>query len=336
MHKRWAFLLLMVWVSACTTTDPGATAAPVETPQIVWPEAPEPPRIEYVRSFSSPQDLGLRESFFKKMRDFFAGSDERRMNRPYAVAVNENMVVVADPGLAVVHLFNTSRKTYRKLGGAGKSDFRSPIGVALGGDKLFIADSELNRVFVLNKQLKLLLTLENFQRPTSLAFDPVKQRLYVADTPAHEVKAFDQAGKLLFKIGGRGDQDAQFNFPSHLAFTGGRLLVNDTMNFRIQTFSPDGQHLQTFGKQGDSSGYFVQPKGVAIDSEGHIYVADAMANQVQIFDTNGIFLLGFGAGGTGPGAFQMPTGLAIWNDMIYVTDSFNRRVQIFRYLPEEG
>jgi len=335
IDKRWA-LPLMLWLFACTTTDPGATVTPVKTPQIVWPEAPEPPRIEYVRSFSSPQDLGLRESFIKKVRNFFTGSDERRMTRPYAVAVNENMTVVADPGIAAVHVFNTSRKTYRKLAGVGKIDFRSPIGVALGDDKLFVADSELNKVFVLSNQFKLLFTLENFQRPTSLAFDPVKQRLYVADTPAHEVKVFDQAGKFLFKIGERGDHEAQFNFPSHLAFAGGRLLVNDTMNFRIQIFSPDGKHLQTFGKHGDSSGYFVQPKGVAMDSEGHIYVADAMANQVQIFDTDGIFLLGFGTDGEGPGAFQMPTGLAIWNDMIYVTDSFNRRVQVFRYLPEEG
>ncbi len=310
MDKRWV-LPLMLWVSACTTTDPVATVNPVATPRMVWPEAPEPPRIEYVRSFSSPQDLGLRASFFKKMRDFFAGSDERRMTRPYSVAVNQNMIVVADPGLAVVHVFNTSGKTYRKLNSAGKSDFRSPIGVALGGDKLFIADSELNKVFALNNQFKLLYTLEDFQRPTSLAFDPVKQRLYVADTPAHEVKAFDQAGKLLFKIGERGDQDAQFNFPSHLAFAGGRLLVNDTMNFRIQTFNPDGKYLQTFGKHGDSSGYFVQPKGVATDSEGHIYVADALANQVQIFATDGVFLLGFGADGKGPGAFHMPTRLAI-------------------------
>jgi len=335
MGNRWT-LLLILSVSACAATNTEPLVQPTVTGRIIWPEAPEPARIEYVKAFSGAQDLGLRESFFRKVRDFFTGSDDRRMTRPYAVAVNDKMIVVADPGLAVVHVFNTSRKTYRKLDRGGDIQFSSPIGVALGDDRLFVADSELNKVFVLDSRFKLLFTLDGFKRPTSLAVDPVERRLYVADTQAHEVKVFDLNGKALFKIGERGNQDAQFNFPSHLTFADGRLLVNDTMNFRIQIFSPDGEHLQTFGKHGDSSGYFVQPKGVAIDSEGHIYVADAMANQVQIFDTDGIFLLGFGAGGKGPGAFQMPAGLAIWNDMIYVTDSFNRRVQIFRYLPEES
>jgi len=335
MGSRWT-LLLMLSVSACAPTG----TAPIESPgvaeRIIWPEAPEPSRIEYVNTFSSAQDLGLRESFFSKVRDFFTGSDDRRMTRPYSVAVNDNMIVVADPGLAVVHVFNTSRKTYHRLDRGGDDPFSSPISVALGTDRLFVADSALNKVFVLDSRFKLLFTMDDFKRPTSLAVDPIGQRLYVADTQAHEVKVFDQNGKALFTIGKRGNQNAQFNFPSHLAFANGRLLVNDTMNFRVQIFSPDGEFLQSFGKHGTGSGYFVQPKGVATDSEGHVYVADAMTNQVQIFDTNGTFLLGFGAGGKGPGAFQMPAGLAIWNDMIYVADSFNRRVQVFRYLAEES
>jgi DNA-binding beta-propeller fold protein YncE len=334
MSRLW-ILLLVLWVSACATSNPEPPVSPSEAVHIVWPEAPEPARIEYVTRFSNAGDLGLRKSFSRKMRDLLAGDDDRRMTRPYSVAVNKNMVVVADPGLAVVHIFDTSRKTYRKLDSAGEHYFSSPIGVALDGDNLFVADSELNKVFALDNRLKLLFTIEKFKRPTSLVFDPVKQRLYVADTLAHEVRVFDKSGEYLFTIGQRGDKEAQFNYPSHLAFADERLLVNDTMNFRIQIFSPDGQHLQTFGKHGNGSGYFAQPKGVAMDSDGHIYVADALANQVQIFAPDGTFLLGFGHEGIGPGAFQMPTGIVIFDDTIYVADSHNQQVQVFRYLKEE-
>lgn len=334
MDRRWV-LLLVLWISACATNDPESPVDQAGTVHIVWPEAPEPSRIEYVTQFSNAGDLGLRKSFSRRMRDLLAGSDDRHMTRPYSVAVNKHLIVVADPGLAVVHLFDTSRKTYRMMDSAGEHHFESPIGLALSEDRLFIADSALNRVFVLDLRFKLLQILDTFQRPTSLAFDPVNRRLYVADTPAHEVKVFDQSGEYLFKIGGRGDEEAQFNFPSHLAFTGDRLIVNDTMNFRIQIFSAEGQHLQTFGKHGTGSGYFVQPKGVAVDSDGHVYVADALANQVQIFDQDGTFLLGFGQKGNEPGEFMMPTGLTILDDSIYVADSHNRRVQIFRYLKED-
>lgn len=334
MTRSWT-VLLVFWLSACAVTDPELSVKSGETPYIVWPEAPEPARIEFVSVFSGAKDLGLHESFSRKMQKILAGNDNRGMSRPYAIAVNSGIVAVADPDMAVVHLFNMEQKTYHKLDRVGKERLASPIGVALNGDSLFIADSELKKVYVLTRRFKLLLTIEGFQRPTSLAYDPDLQRLYVADTLAHEVRVFDKDGKPLFIIGERGEQDLQFNYPSHLAFTDGRLFVNDTMNFRIQIFNSNGQHLKTFGRHGTGSGYFAQAKGVAVDSDGHVYVADALTNQVQIFDQGGRFLLGFGNSGDGPGTFQMPTGLAIWNDIIYVTDSYNHRVQTFRYLREE-
>ena len=245
-------------------------------------------------------------------------------------------MAVADPGAGVIHLFETERKTYRQLAGVGDYNFVSPVGVAVDDERLYIADSELNKVFILNHRLKLLSTIENLQRPTSLALDPNGQRLYVADTLAHNIQVFDPNGEALFNIGGRGEADQLFNYPSHLTFAHDRLFVNDTMNFRIQIFGPEGRHLRTIGTHGVGSGHLTQPKGVAIDSIGHIYVADALSNRVQIFQQDGTFLLGFGSTGDNPGAFQMPAGLAIWDDLIYVADSFNHRVQVFQFLPEEN
>lgn len=339
MTRHWfllSALFLVLLAASCTTQPPGPTAQENTTSNLVWPDAPEKARIRFVRQFSKPEDLGLRESFSQKLWDALAGSDDRYMTRPYAIAVTDKRVAVADPGTGVIHLFETERKTYRQLKSAGDYSFVSPIGVALAGETLYIADSELNKVFILNHRLKLLSIIEGLKRPTSLAFDQVRKRLYVAETLAHQVSVFNQEGKALFKIGGRGEADNQFNYPSHMAFAKERLFVNDTMNFRIQIFNADGQHLQTFGKHGMGSGQFTQPKGVAVDSMGHVYVADAMSNRVQIFEQDGTFLLGFGSSGNGPGAFQMPTGLTVRDDFIYVADSFNQRVQVFQFLREEN
>jgi DNA-binding beta-propeller fold protein YncE len=179
------------------------------------------------------------------------------------------------------------------------------------------------------------LILDDFQRPTGLAFDPGNNRLYVADTQAHTIHVFSHDGEPLFIIGKRGSQNGEFNFPSHLTFVENRLFVNDTMNFRVQIFNPEGQHLSTFGEHGSEPGFFSQPKGLAVDSAGHVYVADAIKNHIQIFDQEGRFLLRFGGDGDQPGTFNMPTGLAIWNDMIYVADSYNHRVQVFQYLQKD-
>ncbi len=339
MKLGWLMLLLGFLCGCSAGGDPvpdPVSAVDDGVQAMVWPPPPEQARIEYVRQFSTPEDLNLRRPFGRKLRKWLAGGDDRQMSRPYAIAASKDWLVVADPDAATVHLFNIRDKSYRALTRAGKKqNFRSPIGVALGAGRLFVADSVLKRVFVFDRNLKLRQTLEGFERPTGLAFAQQNQRLYVADTVAHEIRVFSPEGKELFVFGGRGAQNGRFNFPSHIAVSGGRLLVNDTLNFRIQILSLDGEYLGGFGKHGVGAGYFDQAKGVAADSDGHIYVADARTNWLQIFDPGGKLLLVFGSGGSAPGAFNMPAGLAFVDNTLYVADSLNHRIQVFRYLPEE-
>ena len=70
------------------------------------------------------------------------------------------------------------------------------------------------------------------------------------------------------------------------------------MNGRVQIFSSEGVFLKEFGELGDSSGHFAKPKGVAVDSDGHIYVCDAQLDMVQVFDETGLLLLTFGESGS--------------------------------------
>jgi DNA-binding beta-propeller fold protein YncE len=107
------------------------------------------------------------------------------------------------------------------------------------------------------------------------------------------------------------------------------------MNFRMQILTAQGRSISAFGHLGDGSGDFNRPKGVAVDRDGHIYVVEGLHDVVQIFDQDGRFLLGFGEPGHGDGEFWLATGIAIANDRIYVSDSSNRRVQVFEYLREE-
>ncbi len=337
MKKGWLLLLLSTLFACSTDGTPvanSASDAPDEAPIIVWPPPPEQARIEYLQQFNNPEDLGLHRPFGHKLRKWLAGGDDPRMSRPYAIAGSQDLLVVADPDAALLHVFNIKDKTYRIVSKVGKQKLRSPIGVALGNGQIFIADSVLKRVYILDRKLKLRQTIAGFDRPTSLAFAKQNQRLYVADTSAHEIRVFDLEGKAVQTIGGRGEQEGKFNFPSHLAISGGKLLVNDTMNFRIQVLDLDGRQLTTFGKHGVATGAFAQSKGVAMDTDGHIYVADVRMNMVQVFSPEGDLLLAFGSGGNAPGTFDMPAGLAFVDNTLYVADSLNRRIQVFRYLPE--
>ena len=82
-----------------------------------------------------------------------------------------------------------------------------------------------------------------------------------------------------------------------------------------------------------------RPKGIAVDSEGHLYVVDGLWGIVQVFDQQGRLLYYFGGRGMANGEFQLPAGLFIdREDRIFVVDSFNRRVQVYRYfgLPKQA
>ncbi|MFQ5773640.1 MAG: 6-bladed beta-propeller [Kiloniellaceae bacterium] len=329
---RAALAFLLALLASCS----GAVEAPSElaTPSepLVWPPPPEQPRIKFLYAFREPKDLGFRVSLFGRLWDLIAGEETREMIRPYALAVDQNSVAVADPGARVVHLYDMRAQEYARIEKAGGDVLVSPVGVALGPERIYVADSALGKVFAFGPEGALAFTIEGLRRPTGLAYDAGANRLYVADTLAHRIVVFDDGGEKLFSFGRRGTGRKEFNYPTHISVSADRLYVNDTMNFRLQVFDLDGAFRASFGTHGDGSGDLAQPKGVAVDAEGDVYLVDALFNRVQIFDSNGRFLLAFGAEGTNVGSFWLPSGMFIARDRIYVADSYNRRVQVFQFL----
>lgn len=333
--KRVLLVLLTGAVFGCAG-DARMPQGAVETGNAPsWPDPPDRTRIQYLYSFSDHADLGLKQSFFARLRDALGGGVENRMVRPYSIAVDDRMIAVADPGLSALHVFDVGRGTYRYATRFGDIRFNSPVGVALAEDHVFLADSARNAVFIMDRGLEPVVSIPGLNRPTSLAWDASSGRLFVAETHAHRLQVYDAEGNHLATIGGRGVSDRLFNFPTHLAVAEGLLLVNDTMNFKVKLFNIDGSFVSMFGRQGDEAGFLAHPKGLAVDSEGHIYVAEAVAGSIQIFDRDGRFLMEFGGPGLGAGAFAMPAGLAMSQDRLYVCDSRNGRVQVFQYLRDE-
>ena len=66
--------------------------------------------------------------------------------------------------------------------------------------------------------------------------------------------------------------------------------MTDTLNNRVEIFDADGNFISLFGKHGDGPGYFARPKGIAVDSDGHIWVADEMEDRLQVFNREGQLL----------------------------------------------
>ena len=337
---RAALFLIAILVAACASK---AVVHPFDVGGRVWPEAPSQARIEFVKEFSSLNDLGARPSAWSKFLKFAAGRQGDGMVRPMAVVttVDGNIIFVADPDARCVHRYELLRSRYTCLSIKGDEMLSSPVGLAITDDgRLFVADSELGRVYQIAAGRKWLepLELQNaLQQPTGIFWEAKSKLLYVIDTGEQSIKAFSPSGVLVREFSKRGNLPGQLNFPTYLwVDANGELLVTDSLNFRVQRFEQDGTFLGTFGNVGDQAGDFARPKGVATDSFGHVYVIDALFHSIQIFDRHGVLLLSIGDRGHGEGQFWLPNGIFISADnTIFVADSYNKRVQVFRYIGPE-
>lgn len=337
MRRALAFALAVLLAAGCS---PVAVPRPdlADTQPIVWPEAPEPPRIRFVRSLTRPEDLGIRKSVLQRLADLVFGASEVKLVRPMGVVAVGPVLFVADPGAQAVHRFDPSDGRHDLIRAADGSALPSPIGLARDTDgTVYVTDSARRAVYAIAPGAKTATAVAlraKLAQPTGIALDAASGRLFVADTSAHQVKVFARDGRLLATFGRRGAGDGEFNYPTLIWRSAqGRLYVTDSLNFRVQIFDDDGNYVGKFGRPGDGTGDLARHKGVATDSFGHVYVVDALLPALQVFTDDGRLLLSIGGMGRAPGEFWLPAGIFIGDEnTIYVADSYNRRVQIFRYV----
>ena len=315
-------------------------AASAEQEKLAWPPAPAQARVEFLKTFSRAADLGIGKGFFERIKDLLFGETEARIIRPMAVVAGGGVIYVADPGAMGVHRFDTAGGHYALIAAAGDTPLPSPVGLARGaGGEVYVADSRLAQIFVIRPGARTAVPLRldvKLSQPTGIAFEAGSGRLYVTDTAEHRIHIFERDGSLAGSIGQRGTGDGEFNYPTSLWRTPeGLLYVTDSLNFRVQAFDARGRFAAKFGRQGDGTGDASRQKGVATDRHGHVYVVDALFHAFQIFDAAGRLLLPVGNRGQQRGEFWLPTGIFIDQDdgdTIYVADSYNRRIQVLRYI----
>lgn len=310
---------------------------PVMDPSVVWPPPPEPARIRLVGMLSGSADLHAARSGLEDFKAALRGPRPPiRFSSPNMVAIGSGgLIAVSDTGLSAVHVVDLVTRSHRLISGWDDERFGAPLGVAWAGQRLFVTDAERHEVIELDAGggFRRRFGEDVLKRPVGVAYVATRRQLFVVDGGLHRIAVFDEAGSLVHTIGGRGATAGMFNFPSHICHRNGRLLVADSGNFRVQVLDLDGACLRIIGHKGDGAGDLSLPKGVAFDSDGHVYVVDAQFENVQIYDEEGRLLLAFGHEGAGPGEFSLPAGMAIdENDRIWVADAANRRLDVFDYL----
>ena len=241
-------------------------------------------------------------------------------------------LLVTDTDAGAVCCINRATKKWQRWEQAGQTRFESPVAVARRGDTLFVADSSLGKVFAFGENGKMRFEITNgLARPSGLAIageklfiaDAQRHQIVVCDLRGNLISKFGQRGSSP----GEFNYPTHVSVDNT-----GQIYVTDSLSYRVQVFDGAGKFQGIIGGAGDSLGHFSRPKGVAADSAGHVYVVDALMDTVQIFNAAGQLLLNWGENGSRPGEFWLANGIAINRDNeIFVADSYNGRIQIFRY-----
>jgi predicted membrane-bound mannosyltransferase/DNA-binding beta-propeller fold protein YncE len=235
------------------------------------------------------------------------------------------------------------------IGSAGQQpgQLQSPQGIAVAPDgSIYVADSLNQRVQKFTPQGEFAVAFGGeagsnmpgqFREPWDVAVAP-DGTIYVADTWNHRVQHLSADGAYLRDWGTEGTTDGQAAGGEGIFFgprgidvdAGGRVLVADTGNKRIQVFNPDGSFLSQFGGGGLQPGQLDEPVGIDTNTQGEIVVADTWNGRMQTFNAQGVPLQAWDIDGwLDKAKVGKPYAAFDGEGRIYVADQVGLRILVF-------
>jgi len=175
--------------------------------------------------------------------------------------------------------------------GSGDLEFNSPRGIAVDKHhhRIVIADTNNDRlVFLSSIDLSLLFEVtyqhgcqpRDLKYPLNIAIDDDRHRIIATEREDHRVQVLSSIdGSFLFQFGSKGNQPGQFNYPQGVCIANqGRIIVADSGNYRLQSFTHEGHHISSFHCDR-------RPVGVAFD-EYRGLIAFSAGHQVHVIGAN--------------------------------------------------
>lgn len=247
------------------------------------------------------------------------GSANNRFNDPLRIAIDgSGNIYVSDSGYwgstygnNRVQIFSNSGGYITTLGGGacgqGNTQLCWPIGLAVFGNRLYIADAGNHRVQIFDisnpASPSYVATLgqtgipgstnNRFNRPNGVAVNA--NHIYVADFHNHRVQVFNRNTlTYIATIGtGFGSGNTQFRYPTDVAVdTAGNIYVADLHNLRVQQFDSNRVYQRTYGTTGvpypATNNRFNEPEGVAVGPDGSLYIVEGEGHRLVKLDANGI------------------------------------------------
>ena len=273
------------------------------------------------------------EGFTGAFRRLMVGPDQEiRLMNPVAVGGVNNYLYIVDAGLRIVFRYDLVTNQIQPIGNVGAQFAGDPGSIYVARDQTFyIVDSMGKQVFHFDEQgnvLEVIQDLANLSRPMDIAIDEVTGELLVADGSFSHVLVFNKFGKAVRAIGQRGTGPGRFRAITGMTVGEEGLYILDRLELPVQVVTMNGDYKYSFGESHQTF-----PTAIAVNEDGVVYVADKSDNTIRIYQDAELLSV-FGGTGSAPGRFRMITSMWVNNDLLYVADSMNMRVQVLRMTSE--
>ena len=116
--------------------------------------------------------------------------------------------------------------------------------------------------------------------------------------------------------------------PYGIAFNSrGEMVVSERGSDRVSVFNDSGERIRSFDSVGSGPAEMIGPAGIAIDDKDNMYVSSQ--HKLQKFTSSGELIKCVSQKGRKEREFNDPHGVKLYNNQVYVCDSYNHRIQVF-------
>jgi DNA-binding beta-propeller fold protein YncE len=201
--------------------------------------------------------------------------------------------------------------------GTGNGQFQVPQGVAVDqSGNVYAVDQNGDRVEKFDSNGNFLLAWGGpgqLNGPGHIALDP-QGNVLVDDSGNYRVLKYSPTGTLIQQYGAFGQGPGQFrsNPRGVAADAAGNVYVIDTgAGGKVNVYQPGGTFTTTWGTAGTGPGQWQAPRGLEVDSAGHVLVGDTGNHEIDVYNPDGSFVRSFGTGAAGPGQLGAPNEIAV-------------------------
>ncbi|MBP7745432.1 MAG: hypothetical protein KA383_04815 [Phycisphaerae bacterium] len=216
-------------------------------------------------------------------------------------------------------------------GPRAQAEFSRPAAVAVAGERVFVADTGLGSVHLLDLAARRYTTIRGspsdpLRVPIDVSVGDGTQ-LYVVDRGRAAVDVFDLDGRWRAT-----HRWPELTAPVAIAWDarGRRFWLADAAAHACFATTDWRTLEQRVGQRGSAPGQFNFPTALAAQPDIGLIVADAMNFRVQVFGADATPVRVFGQKGDAAGDFARPRAVAVDSDQhIYVVDNQFENIQIF-------